>query len=173
MCTRARLLCGVSRHNISACHTVNGLFVLVVVRICCVVSSGSRGLLQVLVEAAGLAAASQGVARRLALAALTRLAQHVGQGVAVGGWGVISPAVTVACAEAVRGGHRLGGGSCALGGVGAWPGGLEGGYIALAGVQGVMWGAILAVAVNFHVGVVARAGAAVVPPLAVAHAEGE
>ena len=74
--SRSRLLCRVSRHHIPTSHTVQRSLLFECTRVCCVISSGSRCLLQVLVESSDLTPACHRVTRSLLLTTLLCLTCH-------------------------------------------------------------------------------------------------
>lgn len=162
VCTWSRFGCGISRHDITTCHTVMGGLVLVQAGISSIIGSRPRGLLQVLVETSSLTPTSHGILRCLAFQTLHSVSEHVRQGIAVSSRCIVSPPVSVSCAKAISRGLLTGGWACILGLVGTWSWCFKHGTILGAGVQGVLRGAILAITVDFDIRVIAWSWAAVI-----------
>jgi len=121
----ARLDGAISWQEVAAGHRELRPLHLVHVGVGGVVGTRSWCLLQVLVEAASLASASQGEAGSLALTALHSRSQLGGKGVRVGSGSIVTPTVTMPHAKAVTGRQELATWSTALRAVSAWPGGLK------------------------------------------------
>lgn len=162
----------ISRQKVATCHRELRSLHFVDIRVGRVVGARSRGLLQILMEAAGLASASQGETRSLALTALHGRSQLGWQGVRIGSRSIVTPTVTVPHAKAVTWSQELTAWSTAFRAVCTRPGGLEAKPLLLAAVQAVVGSAILAIAVDLRVRVVAGTGRAVIPVLSVADTEG-
>lgn len=153
--SRARLDGAISGQEVAAGHRELRSLHLVHVGVGGVVGAGSWGLLQVLVEAASLASASEREARSLAFAALHRRSQLGWQGVRVGSRCVVTPTMTMPHAKTVARCQELAAWSTAFWAVSTGSRSLEAKPLLLAAIKTVVWGTVLAVAVDFRVRVVA------------------
>jgi len=135
------------------------------------VGSGSRGSGQIFVKASLLASSHERVDWGRSLAGLLGEPSHVGEAVVVGSWCVVCPPVSVACAKTKFGGHELCVGAGRFRGVCARSGGLEGGQVFPAIVEGVVGGSVGAIAVVLGRGQVAGPWAGVILEFSVSDAE--
>lgn len=162
---------GISRHDVSAGHTVQRSFILVNAGISSIISSWSRGLGEILMKSSLLLPPRHGEDGGLRFSTLLGGSQHWSQCVVVGSRCVVCPPVPVTSSEAVGGVAEVSCRSRALGAVGTRARHFKHGSVLLAAVQGVVRGSIISVPVDLGVGVIARARAAVIPEFSVANTE--